>query len=79
MLRLPCDHPPCIVWNAVGCISRVSMAHCVRPEEKTVGFGRGRHFADHGYGSFSVRYRGSDAKEQRRQLQMFAADIMAKV
>ena len=36
-------------------------------------------FADHGYRSFIVRYRGSDAQEQRRQLQTFAADVMAKV
>jgi alkanesulfonate monooxygenase SsuD/methylene tetrahydromethanopterin reductase-like flavin-dependent oxidoreductase (luciferase family) len=38
-----------------------------------------RRFADHGYGSFIVRYRGNDAEEQRRQLRTFAADIMAKV
>jgi probable F420-dependent oxidoreductase len=38
-----------------------------------------RRFADHGYTSFIVRYRGSDAEEQRRQLQTFAADVMTKV
>lgn len=38
-----------------------------------------RRLADLGYRSVIVRYRGSDADEQRRQLHSFIADIMPKV
>lgn len=38
-----------------------------------------RRFADVGYESFIVRYRGSDADEQRRQLNTFISDTMPKV
>ncbi len=38
-----------------------------------------RRFADMGYGSFIVRYRGSDADEQRRQLHTFISDLIPKV
>ena len=38
-----------------------------------------RRLVDLGYSSCIVRYRGSDAEEQRRQLRMFIADIMPKV
>jgi hypothetical protein len=33
----------------------------------------------HGYGSLIVRYRGTEAEVQRRQLRMFIADIIPKV
>jgi probable F420-dependent oxidoreductase len=38
-----------------------------------------RRFVDAGHQSFIVRYRGSDADEQRRQLHTFICDIMPKV
>lgn len=38
-----------------------------------------RRLAEHGYHGFIVRYRGNDAEEQRRQLDMFISDIMPKV
>lgn len=38
-----------------------------------------RRLVDLGYRSCIVRYRGSDAAEQRRQLHMFIADILPKV
>lgn len=38
-----------------------------------------RRIAEHGYGGVVVRYRGSDAEEQRQQLETFIADIMPKV
>ena len=38
-----------------------------------------RRLVDLGYGSVIVRYRGSDAAEQRQQLRIFISDIMSKV
>jgi probable F420-dependent oxidoreductase len=38
-----------------------------------------RRLVDLGYGSCIVRYRGSDAAEQRQQLRRFISDIMPKV
>jgi probable F420-dependent oxidoreductase len=38
-----------------------------------------RRLVDLGYGSCIVRYRGSDAAEQRQQLHRFIADIMPKI
>jgi probable F420-dependent oxidoreductase len=38
-----------------------------------------RRLVDLGYSSCIVRYRGSDAEEQRRQLRIFIADIIPKV
>jgi probable F420-dependent oxidoreductase len=38
-----------------------------------------RRMADLGYDSFVLRYRGSDAEEQRKQFQIFISDIMPKV
>jgi probable F420-dependent oxidoreductase len=38
-----------------------------------------RRLVDLGYRSVVVRYRGSDAEKQRRQLQIFIADILPKV
>jgi hypothetical protein len=34
---------------------------------------------DLGYSRIIVRYRGSDAEEQRKQLHLFIADIIPKV
>jgi probable F420-dependent oxidoreductase len=38
-----------------------------------------RRLVDLGYGSVIVRYRGSNAKEQRQQIQSFISDILPKV
>jgi probable F420-dependent oxidoreductase len=38
-----------------------------------------RRLVDLGYGSCIVRYRGSDAAEQRRQLHIFISDVIPKV
>jgi hypothetical protein len=38
-----------------------------------------RQLVDLGYDRCIVRYRGSDAEEQRRQLRTFIADIIPKV
>jgi hypothetical protein len=38
-----------------------------------------RRLADLGYGHMIVRYRGSNAEEQRKQLHIFISDIVPKV